>query len=521
MSDYRNPLEYKAHNSIHLVEEGKPLEALKLIEDVLRVAPEDPEFINIRASALHEAGRSEEALEELERCLKSEPDDALYLRNKGLILYDTDQYDEAIKTLQMSLSKDSSDTGTTYLISSSYLELENYPKALEFANRSLKIDPKDADSHYLLYRIYDSSDDHSNSMKELQAAIKYDPENIKYCIEYARNLFEEGNREKALQELEKLTTKMGSDPEAHSEKIELLFEVTENYEAAKACDYAIRKWPDDPDFLYMKSVVLSDDGIDGEALETIDRAIAIRKEDQYEEVRVQLLGDLERYGEVIESVSKNPNLLDLHFDVFPTYVEALIKEGQKEKSVGLVKDHIETMKSEDIMNILGIYASTGSYDDAVSICDHWYEKSENREIPLLAKFSVLLISGKVDESIAEVRSHYGDLTPEGNANTQMYVARKLYGIGEYGKALEELNTEYDEHLDTHIKDDLELTRLVLEMKINGKDQGMEALIKFVERVGDIEVSAMIWEFMQMVESEGDSFLYDLLNNVMPADDEGQ
>ena len=519
MADYRNPLESKAHQSIHLIEDGKPHEALKLIEEVLRVSPEDPDFINIRASALHEVGRDEEAIEQIERCLKIDPDDVLYLRNKGLILYDMGNYDEAIKTLEISHSKDRSDSTTTYLMSSSYLETGNYSMALEFANKTLKIDPKDAETHFLLYRIYDSMEDHNKSLKELQAAIKYDSENIEYRIKYARNLFDDDEREKALQELEKLTTKLGNYEESYIEKIELLFEYYENYEALKTCDYAIRKWPQEPDFMYLKGIILSDDGNDEEALELIDGALAIRKEIGYEEERTQLLGYLGRFQEVIESVSKNPNLLDRSFDVFPTYVEALIKEGMKDRSVELVKDHIDALKPEDIIEILDVYTKTKNTDDVLSICDLWFEKSGHMEIALILKFSILLSAGRMNESLESVRSNYENLTPDGNALTRVYVARRLYGIGEYEKALGELNTEYDENLDAEIEDNVELTRIVLEMKINGKDQGMQTLRDFAKRVGYIEASAMIWEFMRTLEHSDDSLLYDLLNNVMPADDE--
>ncbi|MHB8560531.1 MAG: tetratricopeptide repeat protein [Thermoplasmataceae archaeon] len=519
MADYRNLLASKASHSIHLIKDGKPQEALKLIEDVLRVSPEDPEFINIRAAALHKAGREEEALEQIERCLKMEPDDVIYLKNKGVVLYDTGKYDEATKVLERSFSKDSSDSTTTYLISSSYLETGNYSMALEFANKTLKIDPKDAETHYLLYRIYDSMEDHNKSLKELQAAIKYDSENIEYRIKFAENLFDDDEREKALQELEKLTTKMGNYKESYIEKIILLFEYYENYEALKTCDYAIRKWPQEPDFMYIESIILSDDENDEEALELIDRALAIRKEIRYEEERTQLLGYMGRFQEVIETVSKNPNLLDGSFNVFPTYVEALITEGMKDRSVELVKDHLDTLKLEDILEILGIYTETKNTDDVLSICDLWFEKSGHLEIALILKFSVLLSDGMMNESLESVRSNYENLTPDGNALTRVYVARRLYGIGEYEKALGELNTEYDENLEAEIKDNVELTRIVLEMKINGMDQGMQTLRDFAKRVGYIETSAMIWDFMRTLEHSDDSLLYDLLNNVMPADDE--
>ena len=87
---------------------------------------------------------------------------------------------------------------------------------------------------------------------------------------------------------------MGSHPEAYSEKIGLLLEYKENYEAIKACDYAIRKWPGNPEFLYMKGLTLADDGNYEGALELIDRALEINRDDQYEETRVQLLGRLGR-----------------------------------------------------------------------------------------------------------------------------------------------------------------------------------------------------------------------------------
>ncbi len=521
MSAYENPLDEKAHRSIHLVEDGHPLEALKIIDDVLRVSPNDPEFMNIRASALHEAGRSSEALEQMDRCLKIKPEDDLYLRNKGLILYDTGDYEGAIRTLEKSYSRDSANSTTLYLISSSYLEAGNHQKALEFANKALAADPKDAESHYLLHRIYESRGDENRSVKELQAAIKFDPENIGYRIEYAGELFEEDKREKALQELEKLTTKMGSHPEAYSEKIGLLLEYKENYEAIKACDYALRKWPGNPEFLYMKSLTLSDDGNYEGALELIDRALEINRDDQYEETRVQLLGRLGRYSEVIESVEKNQNLLNESFDVFPTYVDAMINKGMVDKSVDLVKENINKINLEDIMEILGIYTEKEYIAKALEICDYWYGTSSNKVLPVMAKFTVLFTDGKWVEALNEARSYYEKLTPEGSAMLRVYVARKLYEIGEFGKAMEDLNITLPGNIDASVKDTFDLTRIILDMKINGRDQGIQDLREFGKRVGEIEASTMIWEFMTSLESQKDPFLYDLLNEVMPADDVDQ
>ena len=521
MTGYENPLDEKAHRSIHLVEEGHPLEALKIIDDVLRVSPNDPEFMNIRASALHEAGRSNEALEQMERCLKIKPDDDLYLRNKGLILYDTEDYEGAIKVLEKSYSKDSGNSTTLYLISSSYLEAGNHQKALEFANKALAVDPKDAESHYLLHRIYESRGDENRSAKELQAAIKFDPENIDYRIEYAGELFDEDNREKALQELEKLTTKMGSYPESYSEKIGLLMEYGENYEAIKACDYAIRKWPGYSEFLYMKGLLLFDEVRYEEALEFINQALEINKYDQYEETRTQLLGRLGKYREVIETVDKNPNLLNESFDVFPTYVDAMISEGMVDKSVGLVKENINKIHLEDVMEILGIYTEKGNIDRALEICDYWYETGSSKELPLMAKFTVLFTDGKWSDALQEARSQYEKLTPEGSAMLKVYVARKLYDIGEYEKAMEDLNSKLPENLDAAVKDVFDLTRIIMGMKISGKDQGIQELREFGKRVGEIEASTMIWEFMSSLESEKDQLLYDLINEVMPADDTDQ
>jgi tetratricopeptide (TPR) repeat protein len=518
MTAFENPLGEKAHRSIHLVEEGHPLEALKIIEEVLRVSPNDPEFMNIRASALHEAGRSSEALEQMERCLEIKPDDDLYLRNKGLILYDTGDYEEAIRTLEKSYSIDAGNSTTLYLISSSYLELGNNEKAMEFARKALSVDPRDAELHYLLHRIYDYLGDEKRSEKELQSAIKFDPDNIGYRVEYARELFDDDNREKALLELDKLTTKIGSNPDSYGEKISLLLEYDETYEAMKSCDYALRKWPNISEFHYLKGLTLIDQGNYREALHFIDRALEIYHDDGYQETRIQVLGKLGKYAEVIEAVNRNPNLINEPSDIFPTYADAMISQGMTDKSVDMVKENLNKINLEDIMEILGIFAEKGSIENALEICNYWYETAKSKEIPLIAKFTVLFNAGKWNEALQESRSYYDKLTPESSALLRVYMARKLYDIGEYDKAMEEVNTDLPENLDESVKDEAELTRIILDMRINGKDHGIQDLREFAKRVGEIEASAMIWEFLASLESEKDTLLYDTLNEVMPDDD---
>lgn len=87
-------------------------------------------------------------------------------------------------------------------------------------------------------------------------------------------------------------------------KLEIMYSsYDDKKEVLRVCDEALRKFPDYPEFLNMKSnILLQEIGKKDEALETIERALGIEPENQ-------LLLDDKRYIEFEEDISETDKLL--------------------------------------------------------------------------------------------------------------------------------------------------------------------------------------------------------------------
>ncbi|WP_393971712.1 hypothetical protein OXIME_000291 [Oxyplasma meridianum] len=134
---------------------------------------------------------------------------------------------------------------------------------------------------------------------------------------------------------------------------------------------------------------------------------------------------LEKYMDVIDSVNKNFRLITEHSEVFPTYVEAMINEDLVEKSVYIVKENLNKIKMVDKMDLIEEYAETGNIDNALEICNYWYETADVKEPPLTARIVGLFVAGKWNKAFEESRSLYDKIGPELNVNLRGYVAKEL------------------------------------------------------------------------------------------------
>src|SRR5690242_10384008 len=74
---------------------GRIAEALRLCEQILAAAPDDPDALHISALILARQGNQDEAVDRLSRAIEQRPDSAEMLANLGQILLERGQYEAA------------------------------------------------------------------------------------------------------------------------------------------------------------------------------------------------------------------------------------------------------------------------------------------------------------------------------------------------------------------------------------------------------------------------------------------
>ena len=140
-----------------LVENGKSLEALQLLQAASRDQPEDPSIHHALGTLYAAAGRSVEALSHVRKAAELAPDDASYAYTYGELLYRAGRYDDAKPVLEK--SRDLPEA--LFLLAAVYEKLGPKEKMFFTLSRYLEMRPDDQGARILLGQ-------------QLEAAKRYD-----------------------------------------------------------------------------------------------------------------------------------------------------------------------------------------------------------------------------------------------------------------------------------------------------------------------------------------------------------
>ena len=127
---------------------GKHHEALKLFDKSLAANPRNAAVYSNRGNTLRALNQLDKALESFERALQLQPDYADAHCNRGCVLLDMKQYPEAIASFDRALSLDGA-LATAYANRSAALQgLGQHSAAVESAHRAIALDPHLAEAYH-------------------------------------------------------------------------------------------------------------------------------------------------------------------------------------------------------------------------------------------------------------------------------------------------------------------------------------------------------------------------------------
>ncbi len=143
----------------------------KIMDDALKLNPNNPYFLNNMGITQHKMINFLKAEEFFMKGLKIAPDYINILNNLGNLKRDLDQSDEAIKYYKKSLSINPNVIETLFNISICYQSLGNFKQAKINLKNLLKINPKFTSADRLISSMtnYKDDSDHLNEMKNKQA----------------------------------------------------------------------------------------------------------------------------------------------------------------------------------------------------------------------------------------------------------------------------------------------------------------------------------------------------------------
>jgi Tfp pilus assembly protein PilF len=190
----------KASNA--LIDQGRALEALRLIEPYGKLPGADLSVLSAYALALKANGRLEDTLQAYSRGLKAEPHSPIAEHKVGAALGDLGRHKEAEAALRRAIAKGGQAPATFAVLGRQLMHLQRFDEALAAYRESIRRDPSDAEvQRDLAQLIWMRSKDPQAATEHLRAAVAADPGHVRLAVQLAKALQYSGDEAGAYEAL--------------------------------------------------------------------------------------------------------------------------------------------------------------------------------------------------------------------------------------------------------------------------------------------------------------------------------
>ena len=164
--------------------EAGDAEALKKLEALGYITPENPFSHNNLGQRYMDEGRIEEAIEEFKKALELQPEYTSALNNLGAAYGRLKQYDKAEAALRKTLELNPEDLYAINNLAVMNTELRRFDEALRWAQRAVEVEPQYANGHITLGSILAQTGQFDKAQAAFERALELEPDNDRA----ARNL---------------------------------------------------------------------------------------------------------------------------------------------------------------------------------------------------------------------------------------------------------------------------------------------------------------------------------------------
>lgn len=178
------------------------MDAIKQLEELSKSYPGNSAIVFFKAFIEGEYGQNEAALKDIEWLIKVRPDDVLNYIMKGQVLHTMEQYNEASQTFDKAASIDPSRWDVWGMKAGSLVKAGRFDEAIASINKGIEMAPGDPVNLYNRACIYSLKGDKTNALSDLQKAISLNPafkENARKDEDF-KSLFEDEDFKKLTQE---------------------------------------------------------------------------------------------------------------------------------------------------------------------------------------------------------------------------------------------------------------------------------------------------------------------------------
>jgi Flp pilus assembly protein TadD len=161
---------------VALMDAGKVQEAIKHLEQALRINPDYAVAHNSLGVALEQAGRTEEAIEHFEQALRINPDHAGAHYNLGYALQQTGRLQDAIGHYKQALQIRPNFADAHYELGNALFQEGKIGDAIGHYEQALQIKPDNADAHYNLGVALEQTGKIKEAIEHYKQALQINPD---------------------------------------------------------------------------------------------------------------------------------------------------------------------------------------------------------------------------------------------------------------------------------------------------------------------------------------------------------
>ncbi|KKN37344.1 hypothetical protein LCGC14_0764600 [marine sediment metagenome] len=357
--------------------------------------------INARIEELIENENYEQSLIEIKGFIKSYPDNVdLYIYKSRILCDYLKQYDKALDTVEVGLGINDKEV---YLYSNKATILFNMgklDKAIEILDIAIDLDG--TDGFLFLKKSYWLTEKGSlfRALIEIEKAIQNNPKYL-MALEFKIDLLERlESYEAAILEYEKVIELDSNNSSHYVEKSRILCDNIKDYELAlDAVEEGLKINKGNPLLFVNKGMILTNMGRNEDAIEAIDKALAIEENDMFLSKKAYLFqqkGDLENALKFVErTIEKN------FIENYSLYIDILIDLQKYSLALDIINRGIKINPKESYLFAIKarMLIEKGLFQEAIDAVEKSLDLERNYVFALQIKSIALRCLGLMEDSL--------------------------------------------------------------------------------------------------------------------------
>ena len=227
-----------------LLLKGQIDEAIGQYQEAIRLNPDHAEAYYNLGTALLLKGQTDEAIRQFQEVLRLKPDHAEAHYNLGNVLGSKGQTDEAIRQFQEAIRLKPDHPLAHYNLGNAFLLKGQMDEAIRQYLEALRLNPNHAEAHYNLGTALGSKGQTDEAITQYQEAIRLNPGNADAHYNLGLALASKGQTEEAIRRFEGALKVKPNYPEAHNHLGLALVRKGQTDEAIRQFQEALRLKPD-------------------------------------------------------------------------------------------------------------------------------------------------------------------------------------------------------------------------------------------------------------------------------------